>query len=75
MTDMTVKRLISFPVSGAVFPRRDHSGKLRFETDASQFPQLVHLLAFPDLAIIEATFVLKEVAGRAVAVRTKKEKV
>ena len=74
MTDMTVKMLVSFPEKGGVDTKRDKSSKLYFEADASQFPQAVHLMAFPDFSIIEATFVLKEVAGRTVVARNKKDK-
>jgi hypothetical protein len=75
MTEMTVTMMVTFPEAGGVFPKRDKSSKLRFEADASQFAQAMHLMAFPDFSVIEATFVLKEVAGREVVPRrSKKEK-
>ena len=66
MTEMKVTMLLNFPETGGVVTNRNKSTKLKFEADASQFPSAVHLSAFPDLATIEATFVLKEIAGKAV---------
>jgi hypothetical protein len=74
MIDMTVKMLVTFPEKGGVVTRRDKSSKLFFEVDASQFSQAVHLMAFPDFSVLEATFVLKEVAGRAVTITKGKTK-
>jgi len=69
---MKVKLLISFPETGGVTKNRDHSARLKFDVDASQYSQLVLLQSFPDLAMIEATFVLKEVGGVPVPDREKK---
>jgi len=66
MIPMEVTLLVSFPEKRGIVQNRDKSGKITLETDASQFAQLVHLMAFPDFSVIEATFVLKEVAGKAV---------
>lgn len=74
MTEMKVTMLLTFPENGGVVKNRNHSTKLKFEADASQFPQAMHLSAFPDFAVIEATFVLKEVGGRAVTAKAKKKK-
>jgi hypothetical protein len=74
MQEMKVTMLLTFPETGGVVTNRNKSTKLKFEADASQFPQAVHLSAFPDFAVIEATFVLKEVAGKSVDVPEKKSR-
>lgn len=65
--------LLCFPESGGVVKHRDHSAILKFEVPATEFVQTMTVAAFPDLAVIEATFVLKEVAGRAVPSRKRKK--
>lgn len=75
MIDTTVTILLTFAETGGVVQNRDHSTKLKFEASAEQFAQAMRLSAFPDFAVIEATFVLKEVAGRPVRGRRQKGKV
>ena len=73
MNEMKVTMLLNFPETRGVVTNRDKSSKLTFEVDATQFPSVVHLSAFPDKATIEATFVLKEVEGKAVTKNRKTE--
>lgn len=70
--DMKVVMLLSFPERRGIVQNRDKSTKITFEAAASEFAAAMHLSAFPDFAVIEATFVLKEVAGTPVATRKKK---